>query len=114
GLLTARWMASRGAKTLVLAGRRVADEHAERVCRDLEGNGVRVVAYQADVARRPQVGRLLDHIAKSLPPLRGIVHAAGVLDDGMVRQLNWERFTRVVGPKATGAWNLHCLTLGMQ
>jgi microcystin synthetase protein McyG len=114
GLLTARWMASRGAKTLVLAGRRAADEHAEGVCRELEGNGVRVVAYQADVARRPQVERLLDHIAKSLPPLRGIVHAAGVLDDGMVRQLNWERFTRVVEPKAAGAWNLHCLTLGMQ
>src|SRR5262249_31316913 len=55
-----------------------------------------------------------DEIAKSMPPLRGIVHAAGVLDDGLVRQLSWERFARVVQPKVVGAWNLHCLTAELE
>nr|QEO74254.1 methyltransferase [uncultured bacterium] len=114
GLLTARWMASRGARTLVLAGRRPADERAECARRELEGMGVRVLAYQADISRRPEVKRLLDHVAESLPPLRGVVHAAGVLDDGMLRQLSWDRFARVLQPKAAGAWNLHCLTAGME
>ena len=44
------------------------------------------------------------------PSLRGIVHAAGVLDDGVLQQLNWEQFARVMAPKVAGAWNLHTLT----
>ncbi len=44
-----------------------------------------------------------------MPPLRGIVHAAGVLDDGILLQQDWERFTRVMAPKVKGTWNLHVL-----
>jgi acyl carrier protein len=43
-------------------------------------------------------------------PLRGIVHAAGVLEDGILLQQDWERFTKVMNPKIQGAWNLHTLT----
>jgi acyl carrier protein len=46
-----------------------------------------------------------------MPPLRGIFHLAAVLDDGILLQLNQERFETVMGPKAKGAWNLHRLTL---
>ena len=42
--------------------------------------------------------------------MRGIVHAAGVLDDGLLSQLDWPRFTRVMAPKITGTWNLHCFS----
>ncbi len=45
-----------------------------------------------------------------MPALRGIIHAAGVLDDGIISQQNWSRFERVWAPKANGAWNLHVLT----
>ena len=44
------------------------------------------------------------------PPLKGIIHAAGVLDDGVLLQMNWERFNKVMAPKVQGAWNLHNLT----
>jgi hypothetical protein len=110
GLLTARWLASRGAATLVLASRRNPSAMAEQACRELEDMGARIVVRQADVSRRQDVERLLSEIDRSLPPLRGIVHAAGVLDDGMVRNLTWERFARVLGPKQAGAWHLHDLT----
>ena len=43
-------------------------------------------------------------------PLRGVIHAAGVLDDGVLHQLSWERFSRVLRPKVAGAWHLHTLT----
>ncbi|MGV2390136.1 MAG UNVERIFIED_CONTAM: KR domain-containing protein [Microcystis novacekii LVE1205-3] len=43
-------------------------------------------------------------------PLGGLVHAAGVLDDGLLSQLDWPRFDSVMSPKVAGAWNLHCLT----
>lgn len=46
-----------------------------------------------------------------LPPLRGIVHAAGVLDDGVLLQQEWDRFSRVIAPKIDGTWNLHRLSL---
>ena len=46
----------------------------------------------------------------SLPPLRGVIHAAGVLDDGMLGQQDWSRFAKVMAPKVEGSWNLHMLT----
>jgi acyl carrier protein len=45
-----------------------------------------------------------------MPPLRGVIHAAGSLDDGMLRHQNWDGFMRVLLPKVWGAWNLHLLT----
>ncbi len=49
----------------------------------------------------------------SLPPLRGVIHAAGVLHDGVLRDQKWENFCKVMEPKITGTWNLHCLTRAM-
>src|SRR5262249_1999400 len=48
----------------------------------------------------------------SLPPLRGIIHAAGILDDGILPQMSQDRLEQVMAPKITGAWNLHRLTSG--
>jgi acyl transferase domain-containing protein/acyl carrier protein len=114
GLLTARWMTQRGARTLVLVGRSAADGAALQACRELERLGARIVIHQADVACSADVHFLMDRIAGSLPPLRGVVHAAGVLDDGMLRQLTWERLARVLAPKVAGSWNLHRATAGLE
>jgi myxalamid-type polyketide synthase MxaE and MxaD len=54
---------------------------------------------------------VLAEMDRDLPPLRGIIHAAGVIDDGLLLQQDWERFTSVMAPKVAGAWNLHTLTL---
>jgi acyl carrier protein len=48
-----------------------------------------------------------------MPPLRGIIHAAGVLDDGSLLQQSWSRFEKVMAPKIEGAWHLHALTQHM-
>ena len=53
---------------------------------------------------------MLEQIKASLPPLGGIIHAAGILHDGLLLQLDWEGFSRVMQPKVAGAWNLHILT----
>ena len=60
-----------------------------------------------DVSVSAEVDRLLDEIAGAMPALRGVVHAAGVLDDGVVLQQDWQRLDRVLAPKVRGAWNLH-------
>ena len=54
--------------------------------------------------------RVLAEISAALPPLRGIVHAAGVLDDGVLAQQTLARFDKVCAPKVRGAWHLHRLT----
>src|SRR5262249_54292164 len=78
--------------------------------RELEQQGVRVVVARADVAREDDVERLLREIEGSLPRLRGIVHAAGVLDDGTLMRQEWGRFEHVMAPKMLGTWTLHCRT----
>jgi NAD(P)-dependent dehydrogenase (short-subunit alcohol dehydrogenase family) len=64
----------------------------------------------ADVSDRAQLEAVLAEAQASMPALCGIVHAAGVLDDGILAQQTWSRFERVMAPKIAGAWNLHELT----
>ena len=108
GLALAQWMVENGARCLVLAGRSGASTpRARRAVSALRRRGVRVVVAESDAANAEQVARLFRRIATSLPPLRGIVHAAMVLDDGLLTQLDAERLHRVMAPKVHGAWNLH-------
>ena len=113
GLRVAGWLVERGARHLVLMGRRPPAETARAVLRGLEEAGARVVVAQGDVAQEARVGEVLADIASGGPPLRGVIHAAGVLDDGVLVQQTWERFARVLAPKVAGAWNLHRLTQGL-
>ena len=77
----------------------------------LRDQGVEVVVASADVAREDEVARVLADVRRSMPPLRGVIHAAMVLDDAPLRQLDAVRFRTVAAPKVQGAWNLHRLTL---
>ena len=114
GLHVARWLVDRGARSLVLASRTGEAAAAAMPALDqLKAAGANIVVARADVSRREDVQRLLAEIAASQAPLRGIVHAAGVLDDGVLIQQNFARFARVMAPKIAGSWNLHSLTLDL-
>lgn len=113
GLKVAHWLVAQGVQHLVLVSRRGASEAAQAALKELESSGAQVRVAQADVSQEQEVARMLEEISTSLPPLRGIIHAAGVLDDGLLSQQDWERFTRVMSPKVAGAWNLHRLTQGL-
>jgi acyl carrier protein len=78
----------------------------------MEKDGARVVVARADVADPEQMAAVLRTIDESLPPLRGVIHAAGVLDDGILLQMDASRLRSVMAPKVSGAWNLHALTAG--
>ena len=103
----ARWLADRGAQSLILAGRSAPSEEACRQLEALGKAGVRVAIRKCDVGNRAEVATLLAGIGGELPPLRGIFHLAGVLDDGVLREQTRERFDRVLASKAIGAWYLH-------
>ncbi|MFY1632305.1 SDR family NAD(P)-dependent oxidoreductase [Solwaraspora sp. WMMB335] len=109
GPAIARWLVARGARHLVLVGRSAPTPQVAAALRDLHPDA-RVHVRQADVADPDALTDLLAGIAADLPALRGVVHAAGVLDDGVLDQQNWPRFARVLAPKVAGGWNLHRLT----
>jgi NAD(P)-dependent dehydrogenase (short-subunit alcohol dehydrogenase family) len=106
GLAVAGWLADRGARSLVLTGRRGATPEAEAGLAALRARGVRVAAEAADVTRREEVDRVFDRIQRDSPPLKGILHAAMVLDDGLIAQLDRARLAKVMAPKVLGAWHL--------
>ncbi|WP_218080277.1 type I polyketide synthase [Anthocerotibacter panamensis] len=110
GLLVSDWLVAQGARNLVLVGRSHPDREAQARVRALEHAGARVLVLQADIAQAQEVVRVLATIERTLPPLRGVIHGAGVLADGALSSQNWERFTEVMGAKVQGAWNLHTLT----
>jgi acyl transferase domain-containing protein/NADPH:quinone reductase-like Zn-dependent oxidoreductase/short-subunit dehydrogenase len=112
GLHFARWLADKGARRLVLLGRRPAGPAAQKVIEHLRAAGVGVTIAQADVSKEPELRRVFDQIA-ALPPLKGIIHAAGRVDDGMLRNLQPQQFVHVMAPKVTGTRLLHTLTQGM-
>ena len=111
GLVAAEWLVRHGARRLVLVGRSGASSPAAQAAlRSFAAQGVDVVARQCDVTDREQLRKVIDLVDEGMPPLRGVVHAAMVLDDVPLYKLNDERMDRVIAPKALGAWNLHVLT----
>ncbi|MFC0111218.1 SDR family NAD(P)-dependent oxidoreductase [Kibdelosporangium aridum] len=98
GRRTAQWLAENGAEHIVLTSRRgTADV-------DLD---IPVTVAACDVTDEQAMSALV----ASLPNLTAVVHAAGVLDDGMLDTLGPDRFNDVLRPKVDGAWLLHELTL---
>jgi NAD(P)-dependent dehydrogenase (short-subunit alcohol dehydrogenase family)/acyl carrier protein len=110
GLATAEWLARSGARHLVLTGRRPPGEAAGRRIRALEASGVAVHCFAADAAEPASVAAVLETIARDLPPLRGVVHAAGTTHDAALLNQSWADGTEVLRGKAHGAWLLHALT----
>ncbi len=114
GLATARWLAEQGARHLTLLGRRAPAAAAQNAIAAIESLGARVTVAQADVSVAGQVAAVLAKIEQDGPPLRGVIHAAGLLNDGSLLQLNRADFERVLAPKVAGAWHLHQLTRANQ
>ncbi|MGI9181141.1 MAG: beta-ketoacyl reductase, partial [Longimicrobiaceae bacterium] len=100
------------ARHLMLVGRSAPSEAARQAVAELESMGAQIVIERADVSREADVARVLERIEGELPPLRGVVHAAGLLADATLLQLDRQRLTVAMAPKVQGAWNLHRLTLG--
>jgi len=100
-----------GARHLVLIGRSGASSpSAERAVAALRDAGAAVVAAKADVSDESQVAAVLRDVRRSMPPVRGVIHAAMVLDDALLPQLDQQRMHKVMAPKMIGAWNLHMHT----
>ncbi|WP_165227155.1 non-ribosomal peptide synthetase/type I polyketide synthase [Aquisphaera insulae] len=124
GLAVARDLVGRGARRLVLLGRSpipprsaweslpAGDPSSARVAaiRAFEEQGATVVTAAVDAADRPAMAALLDDLARSFPPIRGVVHAAGVIRPRPAFEIDEGALLETLRPKVAGGWNLHELT----
>jgi acyl carrier protein len=110
GLVVARWLVEQGARHLALLGRSAPSIEAASALAALRAAGAEVVALQADATQPAELSAALAQLRAALPPLRGVIHAAAVLDDGLLMTLSPERLATTLAPKAGIALNLHALT----
>jgi NADPH:quinone reductase-like Zn-dependent oxidoreductase len=107
GFATARWLVERGARELVLVGRRGPGPDDEARLEQLRAGGARVTALACDVGDRDAVQRLWREVLATRPTLRGVVHAAGTLSDAPFVAQDESRFAAVARSKLEGALHLH-------
>ncbi len=111
GLYTAAHLAQLGAGDIVLTSRREPDADAQRAIAEItERHKSRVHVFTADIGDEAQAEALLARIHAELPPLAGVAHLAGVLDDALLPQQNLEHFRTALAPKAFGGHYLHRMT----
>ncbi|MGW7349627.1 SDR family NAD(P)-dependent oxidoreductase, partial [Streptomyces sp. NPDC054854] len=104
-------VAGHDVRDLLLVSRRGAGaEGVAGLVAELEAAGATARVEACDVSDRQQLAAL---IASLEEPLTAVVHAAGVLDDGVIESMTVEQIERVMRPKVDAAWHLHELTAGM-
>ena len=108
-MVVARWLVDSGAGRVVLNGRTGPSDEQRRSLADLESRA-EVVFVEGDIASPGVAERLVTAAEETGLPLRGVVHSAAVLDDGLVAALSRESLERVWAPKAAGALRLHEVT----
>ena len=114
GRCVIKWLVSKGAKHIVLTGRNASTRAAKELFSAGEVGGASIDVIASDISRDADVRRLLRTISEKFPPLKGVVHSVGVLDDGILAQLDWDRFSRVFDPKVYGSWLLHKHTQSLE
>ncbi|WP_394846827.1 SDR family NAD(P)-dependent oxidoreductase [Pendulispora brunnea] len=114
GAELARHLVSRhGVRHLLLLSRRGPEApRAGDLVAELQAAGARVTLRACDVSRADELAQSLEHVATE-HPLTAVVHAAGVLDDGLLASLTRESLDAVLAPKVDAAWHLHRLTMNL-
>jgi 8-amino-7-oxononanoate synthase len=110
GLQVANWLVEKGAKYLILLGRSQPTEAARVDIEELKKSAT----IQLETIDLTDLSQLQTIITNLSLPLKGVIHAAGILDDGLLKNLSWQRFQSVLQPKVNGAWALHLATQNLQ
>jgi myxalamid-type polyketide synthase MxaB len=109
GLKVADYLISAGARHLVLAGRSGASYEAGIAIEEMRVRGAAVEIVPGDVSRPADAAAMID-ACQRMAPLRGVIHAAGVLREALVDNQTADSFATVMAPKVCGGWEIHRLT----
>lgn len=108
GLETLRWLAENGCRHVAVLSRSgPASGEASALLSRLLSDGVRILTPKLDIADADALTEVMREVRDKLPPLKGVIHSAGLVDDDSIDSLGSSRVERVMNPKAVGAWHLH-------
>ncbi|MBF0100076.1 MAG: SDR family NAD(P)-dependent oxidoreductase [Desulfobacterales bacterium] len=110
GLHVAQWLVKQGARYIILLGRKAPSDTAKKQIEIMEQAGTTIRSILADVGNKEEISGVFQNIHDQMPELRGIIHAAGVIDDAVLLRQDANRFKNVIHPKIYGTWNLHVLS----
>ncbi|NET16700.1 MAG: SDR family NAD(P)-dependent oxidoreductase, partial [Okeania sp. SIO1H6] len=110
GLQAAQWLVSQQAKYLVLMSRGKPNELAQATISNLEQRGTKIIIAEADVSKKEDLVRVMEQMKKSMPPLKGVIHAAGVVKVQPFEEIKLNHLEAILRPKVIGGWLLHQLT----
>ncbi|MEM9218999.1 MAG: amino acid adenylation domain-containing protein [Cyanobacteria bacterium P01_F01_bin.150] len=110
GLLFASWLVEQGANHLILLGHRQPSDRVRTIIAQLESSGACITLLIADVADNAGLAEAIAQLPAAIPPITGVIHAAGIVEYATLDQQHWDDFARVLRPKVQGTWNLHVLT----
>jgi acyl transferase domain-containing protein/acyl-CoA synthetase (AMP-forming)/AMP-acid ligase II/pimeloyl-ACP methyl ester carboxylesterase/acyl carrier protein len=113
GIQCANWLIRQGAKKIILMSRRQPSETIQRQLDSWQKQGVNILIANGDVSNLEDLRLVFQKITSSFSPLKGIIHSAGILADGILTTLTADKLESVMSPKIQGAWNLHHLSLDL-
>ena len=114
GLTVAEWLVSQQPGRIWLLSRRNPDSDTQARIEQFRSQCVDVICVQADITRQQDVDSVFNQIAQLGGDLKGIIHAAGVLRDARIDNLNADTFQHVLSAKVQGAWLLHEVSKQLQ
>ena len=115
GLEVANWMLKKGAKHLALWSRSgPKSDHEKELIEKMKASGADIYMAMGSIDNEKDVNRIFREIKKTMPKIKGIQHAAMVLDDGAIPDISRQRYMNGFVPKAVGAWLLHEKTKDMK
>jgi thioester reductase-like protein len=113
GLQVARWYIEHGAKTVILLDELELTPEINTEIEQLRVFDVNIIIYSSAFDNKSTLEYIFKFIKNEHPPLRGLIHAAGVIEQDLLMHMNWEKTRNVNRLKIAGSWNLHKLTLDL-
>ena len=110
GLEVAQWLVEQGARNIILTSRRESSSKAQTIIKKITKNGAKILVLLGDISQQQDIAKIIQKIKSSLPTIKGVIHAAGIIDDCLLQQMSWSGFVNVIAPKVNGSWYLHKLT----
>lgn len=107
GMIYAEKLIMQGAKYLILICRKNPSKEVQRKIDQWKENGINIQLVMADICHSEELNREIDNVLKQMPDVRGVVHAAGVLKDGLIMDQEWDDFSSVLNPKIVGTINIY-------
>jgi thioesterase domain-containing protein/NAD(P)-dependent dehydrogenase (short-subunit alcohol dehydrogenase family)/acyl carrier protein len=110
GLRVASWLADEGAGAVALLARSAPTPESDSAIKTIRAKGAKVTVLRGDVANDSSLEHAISQLPADCPSIRGVMHAAGVLADGILTEMTLDQLSRAMSPKVQGAWNLHAAT----